>query len=198
MRPAVKILLPTLAVSLALAACGSSHSSSSSPATSAPSTSASSTSGASGAPAEAVKTAYNAKLGASVLVSARGMTIYHLSGEGAGRFLCASAECEARWPPVSASATSARVAGLGTVVRPDGKRQLTYEGEPLYTFAGDSAPGEANGQGIDDVGTWSAVQAGGSAGSDSSSSGGSTGSGAASSGGSSSSSSSGEASGYKY
>jgi hypothetical protein len=43
------------------------------------------------------------------------------------------------------------------VKRPDGTEQVTYKGMPLYTFAHDTAPGQANGQGIKDVGTWTAV-----------------------------------------
>jgi predicted lipoprotein with Yx(FWY)xxD motif len=93
-----------------------------------------------------------------VLVDAQGMTIYHLSGESAGKLLCTSAECEKAWKPVSAGSTSSAIAGLGTVKRPDGSQQLSYNGEPLYTFVGDKSAGEANGQGIaDDGGTWSAV-----------------------------------------
>lgn len=93
-----------------------------------------------------------------MLVDAQGMTIYHLSGESAGKLLCTSAECEKAWKPVSAGSTSSAIAGLGTVKRPDGSQQLSYNGEPLYTFVGDKSAGEANGQGIaDDGGTWSAV-----------------------------------------
>ena len=154
MRPTLKFLLPALAVSLALAACGSSSNSSSS--TSQASTAAASSAGT----AEAVKTASNATLGSTVLVSAQGRTLYHLSGEQAGKFLCTSATCVANWPPVSASAMSTSVSGLETVKRPDGAEQLAYKGEPLYTFAGDKAAGEANGQGVKDGShTWSAVVA---------------------------------------
>ena len=46
---------------------------------------------------------------------------------------------------------------LGTIARPEGTIQVTYHGRPLYTFSGDTAPGEAHGQGIQDVGTWGAV-----------------------------------------
>jgi len=45
----------------------------------------------------------------------------------------------------------------GFVKRPDGTMQVAYKGMPLYTFAQDKAPGEANGQGIKDVGTWTAI-----------------------------------------
>jgi predicted lipoprotein with Yx(FWY)xxD motif len=171
MRSTVKIFLPTLAVSLTLAACGSSSSSSSS------STAGSGTS-SSGATGQAVKAISNSKLGTTVLVNAHGMTLYHLSGEGKGKFICVNALCVKHWPPVSASATTSAVSGLGTVKRPDGTEQLTYNGEPLYTFAGDSAPGQVNGGGTVDGGTWSPVTTSASttsAGKSSSSGGGSAG-----------------------
>jgi predicted lipoprotein with Yx(FWY)xxD motif len=152
MRPTVKILLPTLAVSLTLAACGSSSNGSS---YSSPASSSSSS-----ASTAVVKTASNATLGSTVLVDAQGMTLYHLSGESSARFLCTSAACVASWPPVSASAISTSIGGLAAVKRPEGSEQLAYNGEPLYTFVGDKSPGEANGQGVKaDGGTWSAVVA---------------------------------------
>ena len=148
-------LLPTLAASLALAACGSSSkSSSTSPATSSQAT----TSGAGGT--AVVKTASNPTLRATVLTNASGMTLYSLSAETNGRFICTSAACVRVWHPVSAAAagaTSGSVGSLTVVKRPDGSAQLAYRGMPLYTFSGDQAPGEAKGQGFKDVGTWSAV-----------------------------------------
>jgi predicted lipoprotein with Yx(FWY)xxD motif len=191
MRPTVKTLVPALALSLTLAACGSSSSggstSSSSPATPAPSST--------GASSGAVKTATNAKLGATVLVDAQGMTLYHLSGEGNGKFICDSAECEQHWPPLPAAAKSASVGGLATVKRPNGMEQLTYDGEPLYTFKGDTAPGQVNGQGVVDGGRWSAVRTGAS----SASAAGGTGGGEGGSGGTGASGSSGGSSGgYAY
>jgi predicted lipoprotein with Yx(FWY)xxD motif len=47
---------------------------------------------------------------------------------------------------------------LGTVKRPDGRTQVTYKGLPLYSFNADK-PGEANGEGLKDVGTWHAAKA---------------------------------------
>jgi predicted lipoprotein with Yx(FWY)xxD motif len=109
-----------------------------------------------------VKSAANSTLGATVLVDAQGMTLYSLSGESGGKFICTSSACTQVWHPLSASAgtPSGSVGSLGTVKRPDGTVQVTYKGMPLYTFAEDRAPGEAKGQGIKDVGTWSAVTVG--------------------------------------
>ena len=161
MRSTLKFFLPTLAASLALAACGSSSSSSSTQA-STPVTTTTASSG--GATTTVVKTASNSTLGATVLVNDQGRTLYHLSAEHGGKFICNSAACVATWPPLLASAAgtpTGSVSGLGTVKRPNGALQVTYNGEPLYTFSHDKA-GEANGQGIKDVGTWTAVTTGAS------------------------------------
>jgi len=88
------------------------------------------------------------------------MTLYQLSAEQNGKFICTSAACLQVWHPLtapSASTPSGSVGSLGTVKRPDGTEQVTYKGIPLYTFAQDKEAGEANGQGIKDVGTWSTV-----------------------------------------
>jgi predicted lipoprotein with Yx(FWY)xxD motif len=159
MRPTLKILVPAIFASVILAACGSSSkgsASSPSATAAAPSSAAASSEGAS----SLVKTASNATLGATVLTDARGMTLYRLSGEHAGRFICTSAACVGVWHPVSASAgntPTGSVGSLGTVKRPDGTEQVTYKGMPLYTFAQDQQPGDAKGEGFKDVGTWNAV-----------------------------------------
>jgi predicted lipoprotein with Yx(FWY)xxD motif len=46
---------------------------------------------------------------------------------------------------------------LGTIVRPEGKTQVTFKGLPLYSFSGDSKAGDVEGEGIKDVGTWHAA-----------------------------------------
>lgn len=149
-----KFLVPSLAALGLLAGCGSSStSSSSSSAASQPATSPANREG-SGA---IVKMASNSKLGGTILVDSHGMTLYSLSGERGGKFICTSGACTQVWHPLTGSTAGAGVRSLGTVKRPDGTEQVTYRGIPLYTFAQDRAPGEANGQGIKDVGTWSAV-----------------------------------------
>jgi len=93
------------------------------------------------------------------------MTLYRLSGEQGGKWICTSA-CVQAWHPLIAPAGGSPkggVSSLGTVKRPDGTVQVTYRGMPLYTFAQDQKPGDAKGQGIKDVGTWNAVTTSGAA-----------------------------------
>jgi predicted lipoprotein with Yx(FWY)xxD motif len=163
MRKPRRLLIPTLAAAALLSACGSSSSSSTS--SSAPSAS-STGSGAQIAQSSSgtlVKTASNSKLGGMVLVDTRGLTLYRLGGERNGKFICTSSACLQAWHPLAArpgSKPSGAVSSLGTVKRPDGTLQITYKGMPLYTFAQDTRAGQANGQGIKDVGTWNAVTTG--------------------------------------
>ena len=97
-------------------------------------------------------------LGKTVLANLRGHTLYSLSAERNGRFICAGA-CLATWRPlfVPAGTKPTGPAKLGTIKRPEGKTQVTVKGLPLYTFAADTKPGEAKGEGIKDVGTWHAA-----------------------------------------
>jgi predicted lipoprotein with Yx(FWY)xxD motif len=94
----------------------------------------------------------------TVLTNTKGMTLYSLSVEKNGRFIC-TGSCTKTWPPllVAAGTTPKGPVKLGTIKRPEGKIQVTFKGLPLYTFDGDSKKGEANGEGIKDVGTWHAV-----------------------------------------
>ncbi|HEY5261977.1 MAG TPA: hypothetical protein VIJ33_07670 [Solirubrobacteraceae bacterium] len=156
MRHLLKLSIPAIAISLLVAACGSSSSSNTTSST----TSAQAAAQTSSNPSSVVvKTTTNPTLG-TVLVDSRGMTLYHLSGERNGKFICTSSACVGIWHPLtvaSGGAPSGEVGSLGTVKRPEGTEQVTYKGTPLYTFAQDQQPGETKGQGIKDVGTWSVV-----------------------------------------
>jgi predicted lipoprotein with Yx(FWY)xxD motif len=159
MHPRLMCLVPAVAASVTLAACGSSSSGTGSSASSSSSSSASQPSTS----AAVVKTASNATIGATVLTNAQGMTLYSLSAERGGKFICTST-CTQVWHPLSAAAgTPSGVASLSTVARPDGSQQVAYKGMPLYTFAQDQRPGDTKGQGFKDVGTWSAVTVGAAA-----------------------------------
>jgi predicted lipoprotein with Yx(FWY)xxD motif len=68
--------------------------------------------------------------------------------------------CAQIWPPVTGPVTAGLgITGtLGTITRADGATQATYDGHPLYTYAGDTQPGQAKGNGI--KGVWHEVTPG--------------------------------------
>ena len=170
MRHWLGLLVPTLAATILVAACGGSSKSSPSTtsAASTAATQAASSQSAAGSSA-VVKTASNSSVGGTILVDAQGMTLYRLSGEQNGKFICTSSACVAVWHPLTVGAgnTPTGVSSLATVKRPDGSVQVTYKGTPLYTFGQDQSPGQANGQGVKDVGTWRAVTVSGESGAES-------------------------------
>ena len=104
-----------------------------------------------------VKEANSRSLG-TVLTANNGLTLYTLSAEKHGNFIC-KGSCLADWHPliVAAGVKPTGPVSLGTVKRPDGRRQVTFNGRPLYTFDGDSKRGDTKGEGIKDVGTWHAA-----------------------------------------
>jgi predicted lipoprotein with Yx(FWY)xxD motif len=158
MRYSVRMSGLALAAGLLLAACGSSSNSATSASTAQPAANTTHSS------SETVKTA-SSSLG-TVLVDSNGMTLYHLSAEQGGKFICANSTCTGIWHPLTITAgstPSGEVGSLGTIKRPEGAIQVTYKGSPLYTFAQDRQPGETNGQGIKDVGTWSVITTGSAA-----------------------------------
>jgi hypothetical protein len=74
-----------------------------------------------------------------------------------GDMSACSGACAGAWPPVTTTGTAtaaggAKASDLGTITRSDGTKQVTYDGHPLYYFAGDSGPGTATGQGSDSFG----------------------------------------------
>lgn len=105
-----------------------------------------------------VKESENATLEETVLTTNKGKTLYSLSVETNGRFICTGG-CLSSWKPlvVPKGVKPKGPVKLGTVKRPDARIQVTYKGRPLYSFNGDK-PGEANGEGLKDVGTWHAAK----------------------------------------
>jgi predicted lipoprotein with Yx(FWY)xxD motif len=94
----------------------------------------------------------------TVLTNTKGLTLYSLSVEKNGKFIC-TGSCTSTWFPliVAAGTKPKGPVKLGTVRRPEGKIQVTFKGLPLYTFDGDSAKGQAKGEGFKDIGVWHAV-----------------------------------------
>ena len=138
------------AVALALSACASSASSSSStPATTAPA--AGGSSAAASAPASGGGTTVNMTTinGTAVLTNSSGKTLYWFALDTSTTSKC-SGSCATFWPPVTGPVTAGSgVTGtLGTITRSDGAMQATYDGHPLYTYVGDTAAGQAKGNGL--------------------------------------------------
>jgi predicted lipoprotein with Yx(FWY)xxD motif len=129
-----------LAVATALSACGSSGGSHSA--------------GGSGA---------RLQVRSGVLVGSNGHTLYYNTVDTGSRISCTGA-CASTWPPVSGGAklgSGLSASQFGTVKRPDGSSQETWQGHPLYEFAGDHSGGQQGGNGLrDGGGTWHAVTMG--------------------------------------
>jgi predicted lipoprotein with Yx(FWY)xxD motif len=117
-------------------------------------------------PTTTVGAAKNSKLGETIVVNSRGLTVYELRPESTHHLLCTQAKgCFQFWLPVKvASAKTKLTAAHGVkgklgILHRNGFFQVTLGGHPLYTFAGDaSKPGMANGQGVHSFGgTWHVV-----------------------------------------
>lgn len=98
-----------------------------------------------------------------ILVDSEGNTLYLFTPDDSGPSVCTD-DCAAAWPPVLGSVDAG--AGIdavliGTASRDDGSIQATYNSWPLYYFARDAAPGDTNGQGVNDV--WYVIAADGEA-----------------------------------
>lgn len=99
-----------------------------------------------------VTLARRGKLG-DLLVGVRGMTLYHFTKDRPGSPAC-SGGCLAIWPPLLVRGSAAPRPGpgithLGVIDRHGVGRQVTYYGEPLYYYSGDTKPGETTGQGFE-------------------------------------------------
>jgi len=143
----LRMLLALLAVAAAsaiLAACSSSG------------TSSAGGSGSTGTGTPAAATTGNLKTttigGVTVLTNAKGFTLYSFAPDTPTKSNC-NGTCAQFWPPVKGPATASGVKGtFGTIKRSDGSTQATFDGHPLYTFAADTAPGQAKGNGLNEQG----------------------------------------------
>ena len=133
-----------LASAIGLVACGGSSSSSSSPTTTGSGASASDT----------VAVADVSGVG-TVLVDSQGNALYSPEQEAGGKVLCMDG-CTSIWEPLTVSSggqpsgPSDVSSKLGVVQRPDGTKQVTFDGKPLYTFVEDNSPDTVTGNGVSD------------------------------------------------
>jgi predicted lipoprotein with Yx(FWY)xxD motif len=110
---------------------------------------------------ETVQIADNAEFG-KILVTVDGRTLYTNTVDTPEALKCTNIACTGFWPPYIVEAQPNAVeelpGSLGTVTRPDGSMQVTYNNQPLYTFYQDRQPGETSGDGFTDFGgTWHVV-----------------------------------------
>lgn len=149
-----------LSAALALSGCGSGGGSGSggygAPSTTAPSTSTPATSASASAVAgvSGLKVA-DTSLG-KIVVSSTGMTVYQYAKDVKDSATSAcTGGCLAAWPPVTTTTDTPTLEGVtgqvGTITTPEGAKQVTLNGLPLYYWAQDQAPGEVTGQGIQNV-----------------------------------------------
>jgi predicted lipoprotein with Yx(FWY)xxD motif len=154
----------SLAVTLAVTACG--KGSPAGGAYGAPVSSTPATSSASPGPAQAgtgqtgpLKTETTSA--GMVLASSNGLTLYYYTGDkpGSGTSAC-TGSCASAWPPLTApvkAPAGVRLPGpLGMITRPGGVKQVTLNGYPIYFYSGDKAPGQDTGNGIE--GAWHVIK----------------------------------------
>jgi predicted lipoprotein with Yx(FWY)xxD motif len=104
-----------------------------------------------------VSTTHNSTLG-TILVNSQGFTLYHFTTDTRNHSNC-TGSCLGTWAPLIMKGSGSPVGGSGvtglsTFKSPSG-RQVSYNGEPLYVYSGDTAAGQTNGQDLE--GTWFVV-----------------------------------------
>ena len=101
-----------------------------------------------------------------IIVDSKGRTVYLFEKDTGSMSTCSGA-CAQDWPPVTTNGKPTAGDGLdaslvGTTKRSDGTKQVTYNGHPIYLYAGDNAAGDTNGQGLDVFGAkWYVLSSGG-------------------------------------
>jgi predicted lipoprotein with Yx(FWY)xxD motif len=99
----------------------------------------------------------------TVLTNARGLTLYSFAPDTPETSKC-TGSCAVYWPPVTGvpQAGPGVTGRLGTIKRPGGALEATYDGHPLYTYIGDTTPGQAKGNNLNlNGGLWSEVRVSG-------------------------------------
>ncbi|MET1086728.1 MAG: hypothetical protein ABWY04_06360 [Arthrobacter sp.] len=162
---------PALAVlALAAALTGCAGGSGSTPAATSPSVTGGSPAASATAPAASVSPAATSSSRAStgvdlttasssagnIVVDGKGMSVYFFTKDvkDSGTSACTAA-CLTAWPPLITTSDTPKVEGVtgtvGTIATPEGAKQVTLNGLPLYYFAKDTKPGDILGQGVNDV-----------------------------------------------
>jgi len=154
-KPIVLLAAIFAAIALLAAACGGDDGYGGSSATSTPAASGAQASpSAASSSGDVVKVSDTSK--GKVLTDSAGMTLYTFKTDATtpGKSAC-NGSCAGTWPALTASSIPTAVNGasgmFASITRDDGAKQLTYNGQPLYHYAGDKSPGQTNGDGIGGV-----------------------------------------------
>jgi predicted lipoprotein with Yx(FWY)xxD motif len=154
-KPTLILIVILSSIALLAAACGGDDGYGGSSATTTPAASGAQASpSAAAASGDVVKVADTSK--GKVLTDSSGMTLYTFKTDATtpGKSACNSG-CSSTWPALTASNVPTAVTGasgaFASITRDDGAKQLTYNGQPLYRYAGDKSPGQTNGDGIGGV-----------------------------------------------
>lgn len=161
MKKQLSVGLAVMALAASLTACGggsgtTTTTTAAAPATESPATtaSASATASASDSATVDLKTASSSK--GDIVVDGKGMSVYYFTKDvkDSGKSNC-TGDCLVKWPPVFAATDTPKVEGVtgtvGTIDTPDGKKQVTVNGMPVYLWEKDKAPGDITGQGVGNV-----------------------------------------------
>jgi predicted lipoprotein with Yx(FWY)xxD motif len=166
-------MLSALLAAVVLAGCGSDSGSTAGggggatnapPSTSTPSETTSAPAGTTSAPAAGADLAVADSPLGKIVVDSKGMTAYYFTKDtpNSGKSAC-QGPCLQAWPPITTASDTpqaSEVTGqLGTITLPDGKKQITVNGMPIYLFAKDTKPGDVSGQGVNNV--WYVLDAAG-------------------------------------
>jgi predicted lipoprotein with Yx(FWY)xxD motif len=163
MKKHLSIGLSAFAVAALLSGCAGGGGST----TTAPSSAAATSAPTSSAPASSMSASMSASAAASelmvadskmgqIVVDAKGMSVYYYTKDtkDSGTSACTGG-CLAAWPPVTTTSSTPSVEGVmgtvGTIATPDGKKQVTINGMPIYYYAKDKAAGDITGQGVNSV-----------------------------------------------
>lgn len=143
-RSRARLAVAVVAPALLLAACGS-NSGYGTP-----------TGSSGGSTAGAAKVETQSGAVGTYLTDGAGRALYLFTSDSGSTSSC-TGTCASVWSPLTTHGTTgaardARSGMLGTITRSDGSKQVTYAGHPLYYYAGDSAPGDTNGEGSDEFG----------------------------------------------
>jgi len=162
MKKHLTIGLSAFALAALLSGCGGTSGTATSPTTAAAPTSAAGSSSTSGPASTSAPAAAAADLkvadskAGQIVVDGKGMSVYYYTKDvkDSGTSTCTGG-CLDAWPPVLATADTPTVDGVtgtvGTIATPDGKKQLTINGMPVYLYAKDLAAGDVTGQGVGGV-----------------------------------------------